>query len=356
MILNDKRLECTDYHVAWISPLADVELTAARLMLDKEHDTPHFNTHYDENTYICGELNGHTVVIATFALGENGNLNAGRLTGSMFKTFPNIRMAVLVGIGGGIPQPDISEDPLENIHLGDVIVGWPGDGKPACVYHERGRSKVNGQQEILGTIQDPDYRLTNALGILMSDHEMGKTKFCDQLARLQHVDKFARKFAHPGLEHDRLFKAAYAHRGEYGSNCVECDLGEIVQRPQRTEEHKKDLVFHRGRIATGNSVIRDGVLRDQIRAKCDGALCIEMEAAGVDVNRRCLVIRGISNYADSHKSDLWRYHAAGNAAAFTRELLCRIQPGIINKMEGGKEVWSYLATVHKAYRFNELFQ
>lgn len=329
---SNRELSCADYHVAWICAVADLELLPARLMLDEEHPTPPYDTHYDENTYICGTIGGHAVVVATCPQGETGNVNAGRLTGSMFKTFPNIRMAVLVGIGGGIPCPNIPEDPLDDIHLGDVVVGWPGDGKPACVYHDRGRSMVDGQFEIVGTMQNPDWRLTNALGILMSDHELGRTKFSDQLARLQNHKKFAR----PRVE-DRLFKAAYHHIGGRGSNCVTCDENELVQRPARTEESKNILVFHRGRIATGNSVIKDGELRDRISARCGGALCVEMEAAGVDVNRKCLVIRGVSDYADSHKNDAWRSHAAGNAAAFTRELLCRIQPDAVKKMEGLSE-------------------
>ncbi|KAF1835698.1 kinesin light chain [Decorospora gaudefroyi] len=299
---------CADYHVAWICPVADLELLPARLMLDEEHAAPPHDTHYDENTYICGTISGHAVVVATCPPGETGNVNAGRLTGSMFKTFPNIRMAVLVGIGGGIPHAKAPEDPLDGIHLGDVVVGWPGDGKPACVYHERGRSKVDGQFEMVGTMQNPDSRLANALGVL------DRTTLGEQLARLQ-LHKNKKKFAHPGLGHDKLFAAAYHHVGGYGSKCIACDQSELVQRPQRTEEDQHALVFHRGRIATGNAVIQDGELRDQIRARCDGALCVEMEAAGVDANRRCLVIRGISDYADSHKGNMWRSYAAGNAAA-----------------------------------------
>lgn len=147
---------CNDYHVAWICPVADVELLPARLMLDEHHPTPQYNTDYDENTYICGSINGHAIVLAACPQGETANVNAGRLTGSMFKTFPNIRMTVLVGIGGGMPSPVVSDDPLENIHLGDVVVGWPGDGKPACVYHDRGRSKT-GQFEMVGTMRNPDW-------------------------------------------------------------------------------------------------------------------------------------------------------------------------------------------------------
>jgi nucleoside phosphorylase len=108
---------------------------------------------------------------------------------------------------------------------------------------------------------------------------------------------------------------------------MSCDERQLIQRPPRTSaEHARQLVFHQGRIATGNQVVQDGKARDEISARCGGALCVKMEAAGVDVNRRCLVVRGISDYADSHKSDLWRHHAAGNAAAFTKELLCRVQP------------------------------
>ncbi|KAH9882577.1 hypothetical protein J1614_000813 [Plenodomus biglobosus] len=325
---SKKQLRCIDYHVAWICPVADVELLPARLMLDEEYPAPPYDTHYDDNTYICGSISGHAVVVATCTQGESGNVNAGRLTGSLFRTFPNVRMAVLVGIGGGIPRSQVSDHPLENLHLGDVVVGWPGDGKPACVYHDRGRSKGDGQFELVGTIGNPDRRLTNALGVLASDVEMGKTSFDDQLARLQRCAKKS-KFAHPGLEHDKLFKAHYRHVGDYRSRCVDCDMTELVQRPQRTDEDYDKLIFHQGRIATGNAVIQDGRLRDDIGVRCDGALCVEMEAAGVDVNRQCLVIRGISDYADSHKNDMWRSYAAGRAAAFTRALLGRVQSAAV---------------------------
>jgi nucleoside phosphorylase len=122
-----------------------------------------------------------------------------------------------------------------------------------------------------------------------------------------------------------------------------------VQRPARTEDDKAQLVFHLGRIATGNAVIQDSELRDQIKVRCDGALCIEM-AAGVDANRRCLVIRGISDYADSHKSDVWRSHAAGKAAAFARELLCRVPsssdlPLVRNTVSGHGTIQRCLAVV-----------
>ncbi|KAF2993351.1 hypothetical protein E8E13_000920 [Curvularia kusanoi] len=135
-------------------------------------------------------------------------------------------------------------------------------------------------------MQKSDCRLTNALGVVAIDDKLGKTTFAEQLARLQRHKKKKKKFAHPGLQRDKLFRAGYHHKGGSASKRAECcDQGELVERPQRTEEGQQTLVFHRGRIAMGNAVVKDGELRDRIGARC-GALRVQMEAAGVDANRR----------------------------------------------------------------------
>ncbi|KAK6858098.1 phosphorylase superfamily protein [Apiospora arundinis] len=255
-----------------------------------------------------------------------GNVNTGRVTGPIFKTFSGIRMAVLVGIGGGVPRAQPSDDPTEDVHLGDVVVGWPGDEGPVCIYYDAGRWHTDGQFEVLGTINWPDQVLLNALGKLASDHDMDRSTFHEHQKRLLR-SRHKRKFTFPGLDKDRLFQASYNHAGPYGDKCDSCNASRLVQRPQRTEEDTANLIFHRRWIATGNAVIQDGERQDEIRDRCDGALCVEMEAAGVDASRPCLVIRGISDYADSHKGDAWRPYAAGNAAVFARELLSKIPPG-----------------------------
>ncbi|KAI0829146.1 kinesin light chain [Hypoxylon sp. FL0890] len=327
-----KRLKREDYHVAWICPVADLELLPSRLMLDEEHDTPHYDTTYDDNVYTCGSVTGHNVVLATCPPGLTGNVNAGRLAGPMFKTFPNIRMALLVGIGGGVPRSNTPEDSTEDVHLGDVVVGWPGDGKPACVYYDSGKWHTDGKFETTSMIDKPDRVLLNALGKLESDHEVGRTTFHEHLEKLR-APKHRRKFVFPGLDQDRLFQADYHHYGPNTDRCANCDTSKLVIRTARTEEDVANFVFHRGRIATGNAVVRDGIRREEISKQCDGVLCIEMEAAGVDASGRCLVIRGISDYADSHKNDLWRSYAAGNAAVFARELLGKIPASTVTGME-----------------------
>jgi nucleoside phosphorylase len=98
--------------------------------------------------------------------------------------------------------------------------------------------------------------------------------------------------------------------------CDNCDPRRlVVDRPARCS-----LVIHYGLIASANIVIKDAVNRDELRDEL-GALCFEMEAAGLIDDFPCLVIRGICDYAGSHKNDRWQPYAAAVAAAYAKELL-----------------------------------
>ncbi|OMP84216.1 hypothetical protein BK809_0000148 [Diplodia seriata] len=317
---TDAELSAEDYNVAWICALPDVELDPARLMLDDEHTTPSIDRNFDDTTYICGRVEEHRVVVACLPEGETGNVSVSRLTYPLFRSFPNIKIALLVGIGGGVPRPSRGGNPLDEIYLGDVVIGFPGDGEDAVVYYDRGKVTVDGGYERKGRVQDPDWHIKQALGILQSNHRLKKTKFNNHLMKPNEFPEFAM----PERDQDYLFKPEYHHKKE-GKSCESCDTEQLVQRPKRTDAHRNTFVFHKGRIATGNSVIKKGERRDEISKNCGGVLCIEMEAAGVNVNGSCLVIGGISDYADSHKNDMWKLHAAKNAAVFARELLHTIQ-------------------------------
>jgi hypothetical protein len=54
------------------------------------------------------------------------------------------------------------------------------------------------------------------------------------------------------------------------------------------------------------------------------AICFEMEGAGVMTTGQCLAIRGICDYADSHKNDDWHNYAAATAAAYTKFFVLRL--------------------------------
>lgn len=76
-------------------------------------------------------------------------------------------------------------------------------------------------------------------------------------------------------------------------------------------------------------MIKNAVERDKASAELGGVLCFEMEAAGLMNNFPCLVVRGICDYADSHKNMRWQPYAAGTAAAYAKELLLVIPPADI---------------------------
>jgi len=66
--------------------------------------------------------------------------------------------------------------------------------------------------------------------------------------------------------------------------------------------------------------MRSGVERERLKKEL-GVLCFEMEAAGLMDNFPCVVIRGICDYADSHKDKRWQGYVAATAAACAKELL-----------------------------------
>jgi hypothetical protein len=52
----------------------------------------------------------------------------------------------------------------------------------------------------------------------------------------------------------------------------------------------------------------------------------------------CLVIRGICDYADSHKNKIWQPYAAATAAAYAKELLGIIPAAQVEKIPTATEV------------------
>ena len=92
-------------------------------------------------------------------------------------------------------------------------------------------------------------------------------------------------------------------------------------------------VFHQGQILLENSVFKDAKRRDELSEEYPHERCFESKATGVVDQTHCLVIRGIADYADSHKYQAWQPYAAGTAAAFAKELLLTIQPSIVAQLE-----------------------
>ena len=309
--------------MAWLCAFPLSEAVAAWTMLDEEHEQlPQMDN--DENTYTYGSINGHNIVIACMPPGQPGKVSASRLVQSLPTSFPNLRIQLFVGIGGGIPCDPPTEDATKDIHLGDVVVGWPDEtGASAVVQYDLIRNA--GQvTERLSVMDKPSRRLLSALGKMLTDRVRGREFFSSHLKKF--IQAGVRGFEHPGSEEDTLYQSDYEHAGS--TTCDDCDRAKVVERNSRP-----DPAFHQGTIASGDTAVKDAQLRDEIGRQCHGAKCVDMEAAGVIDQTHCLVIRGIADYADSHKNQMWQRYAAATAAAFARELLLTIQPSAVAKME-----------------------
>jgi nucleoside phosphorylase len=66
--------------------------------------------------------------------------------------------------------------------------------------------------------------------------------------------------------------------------------------------------------------MKSGEHRDKM-AKMDGAIGFEMEGAGVWDNIPCVIVKGVCDYADSHKAKIWQYYAAATAASCIKAFL-----------------------------------
>ncbi|RYP78942.1 hypothetical protein DL769_003107 [Monosporascus sp. CRB-8-3] len=307
------------YTVGWICALS-TERVAAQAFLDEEHDRPEYVSHNDNNDYTLGKYGKHNVVIAALPDGEYGIASAASVARDMLHSFPNVRIGLMVGIGGGVPSKK------HDIRLGDIVVSAPPNGMSGVFQYDFGK-----------TIQDQGFRTTRFLnhppmvlrtavsGLKTQDecygHQLGDAidKILSENPRLQE------KYKRPDQGSDRLYHSTFVHPRDSDASCVAvCHSLNLISRPERTKNEDNPAI-HYGLIASANQLMKDGLIRDKLAADKE-VLCFEMEAAGLMNHFPCLIIRGICDYSDSHKNKEWQGYAAMTAAAYAKDLLCRIPP------------------------------
>ncbi|GKU07054.1 nucleoside phosphorylase [Fusarium langsethiae] len=298
-----------DYTIGWISALP-LEMAAAMAALDETHGSPDSQPAKDNNNYALGRIGQHNVVIACLPSGVYGTTSATAVAMDMTNTFPNLRVGLMVGIGGGVPSAE------HDIRLGDVIVGRPQGREGGVVQYDLGKTSPGEHPTISGSLNKPGPVLLTAVSTLTALHMKQGTRIHHILAEMAASQPWMKaSFSKPRPDDDHLYAADYVHPG--GSTCIDCDKHHIVNRSTRKDQTPR--VFY-GTIASGNQVIKDAITRDRLGNQL-GALCFEMEAAGLMDHFPCLVIRGICDYADSHKNKTWQGYAAATAAAYGKELL-----------------------------------
>jgi nucleoside phosphorylase len=150
-----------DYTVGWICAIV-TEYVAAQAFLDKEHGRPEKVSPSDNNNYALGEIAGHNVVIAVLPGGEYGTSSAASVARDMLHSFPNVRIGLMVGIGGGAPSQK------HDIRLGDIVVSTSRDGTGSVFQYDFGKA-VQGQSFCsTGFLNQPPTILRTAVGGLKS--------------------------------------------------------------------------------------------------------------------------------------------------------------------------------------------
>ncbi|PNP41712.1 hypothetical protein TGAMA5MH_06305 [Trichoderma gamsii] len=108
------RYEIEDYNIGWICA-THTEYAAAVAFVAEVHEKPDNISVFDCNHYTFGRIGRHNVIVAASPIAAHGQSPTATGVEDMLYTFHNIKVCLLVGIGGGVPSTD------HDIRLGDVI-------------------------------------------------------------------------------------------------------------------------------------------------------------------------------------------------------------------------------------------
>ncbi|KAI1861538.1 hypothetical protein JX265_009505 [Neoarthrinium moseri] len=322
------------YTVGWICAV-ETELVAAASFLDEEHDEPEQLPVHDNNAYVLGRIGKHNVVIAALPDGQYGLVTAATVARDMVRSFPNVRIGLMVGIGGGAPSQK------HDVHLGDVVVSSPGPGSGGVFQYDYGKTIQDSSFVVTAHHNQPPQFLLAALANLKAQYKPRGHDLEQAIENvLQNNRRLQAEYRKPDPSTDRLYAPDYTHAGTKEQECTAmCDVSQLAKRPERTEEQESPMIHH-GIIASANQLMKDATLRDRLSAEKD-ILCFEIEAAGLMNHFPCLVIRGICDYSDTHKNKVWQGYAAMAAAAYAKDLLRKVAP---NKVEAERKLIDLLSS------------
>ncbi|KAI8176575.1 hypothetical protein K4K52_009244 [Colletotrichum sp. SAR 10_76] len=324
-------LDRNAYTIGWICALS-VESAAAQVFLDERHQVP--SDVSDSNSYVTGRIGKHNLVIAVMPQNEYGTATAATTAKDMVRSFPQVRLGLMVGIGGGAPSQE------HDIRLGDVVVSSRGKGIGGVIQFDYGKT-IQGQGfKETGHLNQPPTALMTAVAALDAQYDLEGPQLDEKVesALEKHRKAFKKKYARPSEDTDRLYRSEFTHPNDLSGGCpTTCGVraNDLVPRSPRGRDDDNPTI-HYGLIASSNQVMKDAIKRDELAQR--GILCFEMEAAGLMNHFPCLVVRGICDYADTHKNSNWQPYAAMVAAAYAKDLL-----GLVN-----------VSTIEKEKRLSEL--
>jgi nucleoside phosphorylase len=243
----------------------------------------------------------HKVVIAQADMGNN----SAAIRASLLLThFPAVASLVMCGIAGGVPQPS---RPADHVRLGDVVSNLKG-----IVQYDFVKRTIKGKrgkvwEEVRASSHRPSAVLLEAV-------------------RIQEVNKLSGQW--PWEPHLLAGLARLTWVRPDPSTDLLADANEpanLLDHPSDDSRRAGQPCIFLGPIASANTLLKDPKKRDALRDRF-GAKAVEMEGSGIqdatwNHGVGYLVVRGICDYCDANKNDLWHPYAAMAAAAYVRALL-----------------------------------
>ncbi|EWY82939.1 hypothetical protein FOYG_15017 [Fusarium oxysporum NRRL 32931] len=266
----------------------------------------------DPNAYSIGVIGRFNVVLAYMP--GTGKVNAATVAANCGKSFPSIKLALVVGICGIVPFGPAKDERI----LGDVIIS------NGVIQYDFGRRRPEDfirKDTLLDVLGRPNLEIRGVLAKLKALRYRRRltAKIEGYLEILQQDQDLCAEY--PGTTEDRLFEASYRHADDQRScEQVGCN-GELVSRSRlSTIDVPLRPAIHFGLIASGDTVMQSSEDRDRL-ASTEDVIAFEMEGAGVWDSFPCIIIKGGCDYADSHKSKVWQRYAAATAAACAKAFL-----------------------------------
>lgn len=119
----------------------------------------------------------------------------------MLHSFPNVRIGLMVGIGGGAPKSK------QDIRLGDVVVSASSNGNSAVFQYDFGKA-VQGQEfRETGVLNQPPTVLRVAVNGLMTQYKRKGHQIDTSINNiLMKNPRLKREFKRPESSTDRLYQ------------------------------------------------------------------------------------------------------------------------------------------------------
>ncbi|KAL7955575.1 nucleoside phosphorylase domain-containing protein [Trichoderma compactum] len=310
-----------DFHAIIIYTLP-LEYDAVSLVFDRFWDgdgDPYGRAHWDTGAYAAGQVGGHDVVLAL--LPNMGTVSAAGAAANFRSSYSAVKLTLLVEICGGAQGTGADE-----ILLGDGVIG------KTVIQHTLGRQYPN---EFVTKDTVPKTHFETERGRRHLQQKAGQYLRDLQSSAIQERHRYG--YRYPGVSEDKLFAANYRHKHRASQKCkcnqetdglceeaaqalgstLMCDKGQLVRREPLLM--KKDLesadaqcpeIFV-GCVASGDTVMKSGEHRGRIARQRD------------IIAVPCVIVKGICDFADSHKNKVWQPFAAARATSVMKAIVGR---------------------------------